>query len=88
MAQIAAAVALLDRGYGKPVTDDEGREHLNITIRKILEITARETNGATVIEHDDRENVQRENLLDGDQSVQHSTEGNGHDRSDDSEPER
>lgn len=36
-ARVNASIALLDRGYGKPVADGEGREHINITIRKILE---------------------------------------------------
>lgn len=37
MARIAASNSLLDRGFGKPHVDEEGREHINITIRKILE---------------------------------------------------
>jgi hypothetical protein len=43
-ARVAASNSLLDRGYGKPQTDGEGREHINITIRKILE------GSATVVE--------------------------------------
>ena len=59
-AQVAAAIALLDRGYGKPQGDADGRESINITIRKILEgsVTVVEATTPTreplVIEHDEQ----------------------------------
>lgn len=58
MARIAAANSLLDRGFGKPQADDpDGRESINITIRKILEINtgAPQPPPVTVIDHDDAE---------------------------------
>jgi hypothetical protein len=43
-ARIAASNALLDRGWGRPRSDEpDGREHINITIRKILEGVVVET---------------------------------------------
>lgn len=55
--KINAAIALLDRGYGKPQADADGREAINITIRKILEgsVTVVETTttpAQKVIEHE------------------------------------
>lgn len=56
--RLNAAIALLNRGYGAPVPDGDSREHINITIRKILEggaITISETTTAKVIEHEPTE---------------------------------
>lgn len=74
MARIAAANSLLDRGFGKPKTDADGAEHLNITIRKILEggaitIVTEAAPSSQVIEHD-------------------PTEGNGYERTNGSGDER
>ena len=61
-ARIAASNSLLDRGWGRPQADADGREHINITIRKILEgvvvetkAPAQSSNVPMVIDHDPME---------------------------------
>lgn len=57
-ARVNASIALLDRGFGKPQADGESREHVNITIRKILESSVMGTmppQEIVTIEHNDDE---------------------------------
>jgi hypothetical protein len=49
-ARVQAAIALLDRGFGKPGLDDEAAETLTIVVRKIFEAAPMTTVDGKLIE--------------------------------------
>jgi hypothetical protein len=48
-ARVAAAAALLDRGWGRPKPDDGEGEQVTIVIRRILEGRVAESSPATIV---------------------------------------